>query len=104
MGPAAIFAPAGVQRQGKSGYPDRRRRRRRRPPQEARGTALPAWPYGALLTNPDQPLPDDAAALQQLVRELLAEVRRRRQENEQLRQDIEQVRHRLDQALPSPEG
>jgi transposase len=46
----------------------------------------------ALLTNPDLPLPDDPAALQQLVRELLAEVRRLRQENEQLR-------HRLDQAL-----
>jgi transposase len=46
----------------------------------------------ALLTNPDLPLPDDVPALQQLVRELLAEVRRLRQENEQLR-------HRLDQAL-----
>jgi transposase len=46
----------------------------------------------SLLTNPDLPLPDDPAALQQLVRELLAEVRRLRQENEQLR-------HRLDQAL-----
>jgi transposase len=46
----------------------------------------------ALLTNPDLPLPDGPAALQQLVRELLAEVRRLRQENEQLR-------HRLDQAL-----
>jgi transposase len=46
----------------------------------------------ALLTNPDLPLPDDPTALQQLVRELLAEVRRLRQENEQLR-------HRLDLAL-----
>ncbi len=46
----------------------------------------------ALLTNPDLPLPDDVPALQHLVRELLAEVRRLRQENEQLR-------HRLDQAL-----
>jgi transposase len=46
----------------------------------------------ALLTNPDLPLPDDVAALQQLVRDLLVEVRRLRQENEQLR-------HRLDQAL-----
>jgi transposase len=46
----------------------------------------------ALLTNPDLPPPDDVPALQQLVRELLAEVRRLRQENEQLR-------HRLDQAL-----
>jgi transposase len=46
----------------------------------------------ALLTNPDLQLPDDVPALQQLVRELLAEVRRLRQENEQLR-------HRLDQAL-----
>jgi transposase len=44
-----------------------------------------------LLTNPDLPLPDDVPALQELVRELLAEVRRLRQENEQLR-------HRLDQA------
>jgi transposase len=46
----------------------------------------------ALLTNPDLPLPDDVPALQRLVRELLAEVRRLRQENEELR-------HRLDQAL-----
>jgi transposase len=46
----------------------------------------------ALLTNPDLPLPDDVPALQQLVRDLLAEVRRLRQENEELR-------HRLDQAL-----
>jgi transposase len=46
----------------------------------------------ALLTNPDLPLPGDVPALQQLVRELLAEVRRLRQENEHLR-------HRLDQAL-----
>jgi transposase len=46
----------------------------------------------ALLTNPDLPLPDDVPALQHLVRELLAEVRRLRQENERLR-------HRLDQAL-----
>jgi transposase len=46
----------------------------------------------ALLNNPELPLPDDVPALQQLVRELLAEVRRLRQENEQLR-------HRLDQAL-----
>jgi hypothetical protein len=45
-----------------------------------------------LLTDPDLPLPDEPAALQQLVRELLAEVRR-------LRQDNEQLRHRLDQAL-----
>jgi transposase len=46
----------------------------------------------ALLTNPDLPLPEDVPALQHLVRELLTEVRRLRQENEQLR-------HRLDQAL-----
>jgi transposase len=46
----------------------------------------------ALLANPDAPLPDDVAALQALVRELLGEVRR-------LRQDNEQLRSRLDQAL-----
>jgi len=58
-----------------------------------RGPArVPHFGVEALLTNPDLPLPDDPAALQQLVRELLAEVRRLRQENEQLR-------HRLDQAL-----
>ncbi len=44
------------------------------------------------LTNPDLRLPDDVPALQQLVRELVAEVRR-------LRQDNEQLRHRLDQSL-----
>ena len=53
---------------------------------------VPHFGVESLLTNPDLPLPDDPAALQQLVRELLAEVRRLRQENEQLR-------HRLDQAL-----
>ncbi len=60
----------------------------------------------ALLANPDAPLPADVAALQELVRQLLAEVRRLRegdaqlrQDNEQLRQDNEQLRHRLDQAL-----
>src|SRR5262245_55961892 len=53
---------------------------------------VPHFGVEALLTNPDLPLPDDPAALQQLVRELLTEVRRLRQENEQLR-------HRLDQAL-----
>jgi len=53
---------------------------------------VPHFGVEALLTNPDLPLPDDPAALQQLVRELLAEVRRLRQENEHLR-------HRLDQAL-----
>src|SRR5215469_11026977 len=58
-----------------------------------RGPArVPHFGVEALLTNPDLPLPDDVPALQQLVRELLAEVRRLRQENEQLR-------HRLDQAL-----
>jgi hypothetical protein len=36
-------------------------------------------------------------ALQHLVRQLVEEVRR-------LRQDNEQSEHRLDQALPSPEG
>jgi transposase len=46
----------------------------------------------ALLANPDAPLPADVAALQALVRQLLGEVRR-------LRQDNEQLRHRLDQAL-----
>src|SRR5262245_40963054 len=46
----------------------------------------------ALLANPDAPLPTDVAPLQGLVRQLLAEVRRLRQENEELR-------HRLDQAL-----
>jgi Transposase IS66 family/zinc-finger binding domain of transposase IS66/Transposase C of IS166 homeodomain len=53
---------------------------------------VPHFGVEALLTNPDLPLPDDGAALRQLVRDLLAEVRRLRQENEQLR-------HRLDQAL-----
>jgi len=53
---------------------------------------VPHFGVESLLTNPDLPLPDDPAALQQLVRELLAEVRR-------LRQDNEQLRHRLDQAL-----
>jgi transposase len=46
----------------------------------------------ALLANPDTLLPTDVAALQDLVRQLLGEVRRLRQENGQLR-------HRLDQAL-----
>jgi transposase len=46
----------------------------------------------ALQANPDQPLPPDVPALQQLVRQLLEEIQRLRQENEQLR-------HRLDQAL-----
>ncbi len=60
----------------------------------------------ALLANPDAPLPADVASLQELVRQLLAEVRRLRegdaqlrQDNERLRQDNEQLRHRLDQAL-----
>jgi transposase len=58
-----------------------------------RGRArVPHFGVEALLTNPDLPLPDEVPALQHLVRELLAEVRRLRQENEQLR-------HRLDQAL-----
>src|SRR5262245_49190639 len=59
-----------------------------------------------LLANPDAPLPADVAALQDLVRQLLAEVRRLRaggaqlrQDNEQLSQDNEQLRYRLDQAL-----
>jgi transposase len=59
-----------------------------------------------LLANLDAPLPADVAALQGLVRQLLAEVRRLRegdaqlrQDNQQLRQDNEQLRHRLDQAL-----
>ena len=42
-------------------------------------------------------LPTDVPALQHLVRQLVEEVRR-------LRQDNEQSEHRLDQALPSPEG
>src|SRR5262245_4908083 len=46
----------------------------------------------ALLANPDAPLPTDVAELHGLVRQLLGEVRRLREENEQLR-------HRLDQAL-----
>jgi len=53
----------------------------------------------ALLANPDAPLPTDVAALQELVRQLLAEVRRLREGDAQLRQDNEQLRHRLDQAL-----
>lgn len=46
----------------------------------------------ALLASPDPALPQDVAALQQMVRQLLDEVGRLRAENEQLRQ-------RLDQAL-----
>lgn len=46
----------------------------------------------ALLAQPDLALPQDVAALQQLVRRLLDEVRRLRADNEQLRQ-------RLDRAL-----
>src|SRR5262245_45380721 len=46
----------------------------------------------ALLANPDAPLPTDVAELHGLVRQLLGEVRRLREENEHLR-------HRLDQAL-----
>jgi transposase len=46
----------------------------------------------ALLANPNAPLPADVTALQGLVRLLLGEVRR-------LRQDNEQLRDRLDQAL-----
>jgi transposase len=60
----------------------------------------------AFLADPDLPLPSDVTALQELVRQLLAEVRRLRQENaqlrqddEQLRRDNEQLRHRLDGAL-----
>ena len=46
----------------------------------------------ALLANPGAALPTDVAELHGLVRQLLGEVRR-------LRQDNEQLRHRLDQAL-----
>jgi transposase len=46
----------------------------------------------SLLAESDRPLPQDVAALQQLVHDLLDEVRRLREANEQLR-------HRLDQAL-----
>jgi transposase len=46
----------------------------------------------SVLPKPDGPLPHDVALLQALVRELLGEVQRLRQENEELRQ-------RLDQAL-----
>jgi hypothetical protein len=53
----------------------------------------------ALLANPNAPLPADVASLQELVRQLLAEVRRLRDGDGQLRQDNEQLRHRLDQAL-----
>jgi transposase len=53
----------------------------------------------ALLANPDAPLPTDVASLQELVRQLLAEVRRLREGDARLRQDNEQLRHRLDQAL-----
>lgn len=67
----------------------------------------------ALLVNPDRPLPHDLPGLQQLVDQLLGEVGRLRQDNqelrqeneqlrqdnERLRQDNEQLRHRLDQAL-----
>ena len=53
----------------------------------------------ALLTTPDAPLPTDVASLQGLVRQLLAEVRRLREQDTLLRQDNEQLRHRLDQAL-----
>jgi hypothetical protein len=37
------------------------------------------WGMEALLANPDAPLPADVAALQELVRQLLAEVRRLRE-------------------------
>src|SRR5215475_2737197 len=57
------------------------------------------WGMEALLANPDAPLPADVAALQELVRQLLAEVRRLREGDAQLCQDNEQLRHRLDQAL-----
>src|SRR5215471_4478471 len=63
-----------------------------RHPLDRGGARVPQFGVEALLTNPDLPLPDDVPALQQLVRELLGEVRRLRQENEQLRR-------RLDQAL-----
>ena len=53
----------------------------------------------AFLANPDRPLPSDVTTLQELVRQLLAEVRRLREGDAQLRQDNEQLRHRLDQAL-----
>jgi transposase len=53
----------------------------------------------ALLANPDAALPTDVAALQDLVRQLLGEVRRLRLADTQLRQENEQLRHRLDQAL-----
>jgi transposase len=57
------------------------------------------WGMEGLIANPDTPLPADMASLQELVRQLLAEVRRLRAGDAQLRQDNEQLRHRLDQAL-----
>jgi hypothetical protein len=53
----------------------------------------------ALLVNPDAPLSTDVAVLQNLVRQLVGEVRRLREENTRLCQDNEQLRHRLDQVL-----
>jgi transposase len=53
----------------------------------------------ALLANPETPLPTEVAALQNLVRQLLAEVHRLREQDGRLRQDNEQLRQRLDQVL-----
>jgi transposase len=49
-----------------------------------------------VLPKPDGPLPHDVALLQTLVRELLSEVQRLRQENEELRQRLDlALRHRF---------
>jgi transposase len=53
----------------------------------------------APLASPEQPLPTDVPALQELVRRLLDEIGRLRRDNEQLRQENERLQHRLDQAL-----
>jgi transposase len=45
-----------------------------------------------LLANPDGPLPEDVPTLQRLLRQALAEVRRLRQDHEQLRQRLDQAR------------
>ena len=49
--------------------------------------------------NTEVSLPGDVATLQQLLRQLLAEVAQLRQDNQQLRQENQQLRERLDLAL-----
>jgi transposase len=53
----------------------------------------------ALSLDPAAPLPNDVATLQELVRQLLAEVLRLRAENAQLRAENAQLKNKLDAAL-----